>query len=50
LLQNRSALLEAVALLEDRLRSFKHALTAEARPAVDALLIQAKRARDALGS
>jgi prephenate dehydrogenase len=50
LLQNRSALLEAVGLLQGRLRDFTQALAAQDHPAVDALLGHAKKVRDALGS
>jgi prephenate dehydrogenase len=48
--QNRAAVLEALGALQDRLMEFKRALMANDRTALDALLAQAKRTRDALGS
>jgi prephenate dehydrogenase len=50
LLQNRSAMLEAVGALQNRISEFKKALMSNDRAALDALLAQAKRMRDALGS
>jgi prephenate dehydrogenase len=47
---NRPALLEAVARLADRLAAFRHALETDDPSAIEALLRQAKRVRDALGS
>jgi prephenate dehydrogenase len=49
-LHNRPALLDAVGRLLDRVADFKFALLAGDRPALDALLAQAKKVRDALGS
>jgi prephenate dehydrogenase len=49
-LQNRPALLDAVHLLQSRLIEFSRALRPGDRPALDALLTQAKKARDALGN
>jgi cyclohexadieny/prephenate dehydrogenase len=49
-LHNRHALLEALGLLLGRLGEFKQALLTGDRPALDALLAQAKKVRDALGS
>jgi cyclohexadieny/prephenate dehydrogenase len=50
LLQNRAGLLEVLGTLQDRLSRFAAALAAGDRAAVDNLLDQGKRARDALGS
>lgn len=50
LLQNRAALLEAIGTLQDRLTRFKAALMSGNRAAVDDLLDQGKKVRDALGS
>ena len=49
-LQNRAALAEAVGALQSRLIEFKTALMAQDKAAIDALLAQAKRNRDALGN
>jgi prephenate dehydrogenase len=49
-LQNRAALLENLAALRHRLDEFADALTRGDRAAIDALLAQAKKVRDALGS
>jgi prephenate dehydrogenase len=49
-LQNRSALLNAVALFQERLDDFKRALETGDGAALDALLAHAKKVRDALGS
>jgi prephenate dehydrogenase len=49
-LQNRAAVLGQLDRLRARLAEFQHALAAADRPALDALLSQAKRIRDALGS
>jgi prephenate dehydrogenase len=49
-LQNRAAVLEALETLQGRLAEFKQALLTNDRAALDALLAQAKRTRDALGS
>ncbi|MBL8798154.1 MAG: prephenate dehydrogenase/arogenate dehydrogenase family protein [Planctomycetia bacterium] len=48
--QNRDALLAALPLLVGQLQAYREALLADDRTAVDALLTQAKRTRDALGS
>jgi prephenate dehydrogenase len=48
--QNRSAMVEAVAQLEARITQFKQALIAGDPEALDALLAEAKKVRDALGS
>jgi prephenate dehydrogenase len=48
--QNRPAMMEAVGQLQDWLSGFKTALLAEDWYTIDALLAQAKRTRDALGS
>jgi cyclohexadieny/prephenate dehydrogenase len=48
--QNRDALLAALPLLVEQLQAYRHALLADDRTAVDALLTQAKRTRDALGN
>jgi cyclohexadieny/prephenate dehydrogenase len=48
--QNRPALLEMLGLLETRLTEFKNALLEEGEKTIRALLDQAKRNRDALGS
>jgi prephenate dehydrogenase len=50
LVQNRAAVLDALGALQDRLMEYKRALMANDRTALDALLAQAKRTRDALGS
>jgi prephenate dehydrogenase len=50
LLQNRRAMIEAVGAMQDQLMRFKAALMAGDRAAIDHLLAQAKRTRDALGS
>jgi prephenate dehydrogenase len=47
---NRAAVLEALARLRARLEDFRQALAAEDQRTLDALLAQAKRIRDALGS
>ena len=49
-LQNRAAMLDALESLQARLTHYKLAITANDRATVDALLAQAKRTRDALGS
>jgi prephenate dehydrogenase len=49
-LQNRQAVLDALGLLADRLEGLRTAIAAEDRAALDDLLAQAKRNRDALGS
>jgi prephenate dehydrogenase len=49
-LLNRPALLAALGLLQCRLVEFERALAADDRPAVDTLLAQAKKVRDALGN
>jgi prephenate dehydrogenase len=49
-LQNRSAVLDALEVLLERLAHLKGKLLAGDRPALDSLLTQAKRVRDALGS
>jgi prephenate dehydrogenase len=49
-LHNRPALLAALASLEDRLAQFREALEAADRSALDHLLAQGKKVRDALGS
>jgi prephenate dehydrogenase len=48
--QNRSAMIAAVDALQERLHHYKQALTSSDRAALDTLLAQAKRTRDALGS
>jgi prephenate dehydrogenase len=48
--QNRAAVLDALDRLRGRLDQFGQALAAEDQLALDALLVQAKRIRDALGS
>lgn len=48
--QNRAAILDALGALQDRLNEFKRAIVDNDRAALDALLAQAKRTRDALGS
>jgi prephenate dehydrogenase len=48
--QNREAVLCALQLFNERLQEFKHALKAGDRLALDRLLAQAKKVRDALGS
>jgi prephenate dehydrogenase len=48
--QNREAMLDAIGLLQDRLIEFKMALMTGDRAALDELLAQGKRIRDALGS
>ena len=48
--QNRQALLVELDRLEERLREYRQALLSGDWAAVDALLDQAKRMRDALGS
>jgi prephenate dehydrogenase len=50
LLQNRTAMLEAIGTLQAQLSEFAHALGVNDRHALHALLEQAKRNRDALGS
>jgi prephenate dehydrogenase len=50
LLQNRTAILDAIAKLQERLAEFTRLLAANDRSAIDALLARAKRTRDALGS
>jgi prephenate dehydrogenase len=47
---NRGAVLEALSTLEQRLGAFRCALEDEAAPALEPLLVQAKKVRDALGS
>lgn len=49
-LQNRQAVLDALALLGERLDCLRAAIAAEDRAKLDDLLAQAKRSRDALGS
>jgi cyclohexadieny/prephenate dehydrogenase len=49
-MHNRQAVLEALALLEERLTRFRHALTEADRTALDQLLAQGKKVRDALGN
>lgn len=49
-LQNRMAMLEALGVLQERLIEFKQAIMTNDRATLDALLAQAKRTRDALGS
>jgi prephenate dehydrogenase len=49
-LQNRAAVLEALAALQGQLDQFRAALTAGDRAALDALLARSKRSRDALGN
>jgi prephenate dehydrogenase len=49
-LHNRAAVIEALGELQDRLVQFKMALLAGDRAALDALLTQGKKVRDALGS
>jgi len=49
-LHNRGPMLQALCALEDQLDRFRSALTAGDRATLDALLTQAKRNRDALGS
>jgi prephenate dehydrogenase len=49
-LQNRMAMLEALGALQDRVIEFKQAIMKNDRATLDALLAQAKRTRDALGS
>jgi prephenate dehydrogenase len=48
--ENRVALLDALALFEERIAKYKQALTTNDRAALDALLDQGKKVRDALGS
>jgi prephenate dehydrogenase len=48
--QNRAAVLDALGHLEDRLAQFRAALEAGDEAALDVLLSQAKKVRDALGS
>ena len=48
--QNRPALLDALTALTERLDRFRQALQAGDRAAVDALLAEGKKVRDALGS
>jgi prephenate dehydrogenase len=48
--QNRAAVLDALGRLQDRLVEFRHAMMANDSAALDALLAQAKKVRDALGS
>jgi cyclohexadieny/prephenate dehydrogenase len=48
--QNRAAVLDALGHLDDRLAQFRTALTAGDAAALDTLLSQAKKVRDALGS
>ncbi len=48
--QNRVAVLDALDRLRGRLDDFRQALAADDQPALAALLTQAKRIRDALGS
>jgi len=47
---NRSAMLDAIGQMQDRLRDFKAALISQDWPAIEALLAEGKRNRDALGS
>jgi cyclohexadieny/prephenate dehydrogenase len=49
-LQNRAAMLEALGTLQERIMELKQAILTNDRATLDALLAQAKRARDALGS
>ncbi len=49
-LQNRAAMLDAVGLMQERLLAFETALKTHDRAALDDLLDQGKRTRDALGS
>ncbi len=49
-LQNHKMMEEAIDEVQNRLTEFKHALLAADREKLDALLAQAKRIRDALGS
>jgi prephenate dehydrogenase len=49
-LQNRTALVEGLTQLQYRLDEYRTALTRGDRAAIDALLAQAKKVRDALGS
>jgi len=49
-LQNRAALMEALGKLQDRAMEFKMALMKGDAAAIDALLAQGKRSRDALGN
>jgi cyclohexadieny/prephenate dehydrogenase len=49
-LQNRPALMDRLGALQDRLMEFKAALMTGDQAAIDALLTQGKKARDALGS
>ncbi len=49
-LHNRSAMLDAVGALQDRISEFKRALIMNDRATLDTLLEKAKRTRDALGS
>jgi prephenate dehydrogenase len=49
-LHNRLAVLDALDRVHDRLADLRRALTASDRQALDALLTQAKKARDALGN
>ncbi len=48
--QNRAAVLEALGSLQDRLIEYKMALMSGDQAAIDSLLAQGKRTRDALGS
>ncbi len=48
--QNHTAVLDSLARLDERLTQFRHALEAGNWTAVNDLLIQAKKVRDALGS
>jgi prephenate dehydrogenase len=50
LLQNRRAVIEALGRLQDRITRFKAALIAGDQAAIDLLLAQGKRNRDALGN
>ena len=50
LLHNREAILQALAALDGALAGFRDALANGDRAALDALLTQGKRGRDALGS
>jgi prephenate dehydrogenase len=49
-LQNRAALVEAMGTLQDQLIEFKAALLAGDESAIDALLAEGKKGRDALGN
>jgi prephenate dehydrogenase len=49
-MQNRAAVLDALGALQERLMEFRKSLMTDDRTALDALLAQAKRTRDALGS